>query len=248
MLMRAASAPANMQRGPKLKRSTLKRLTSIPAHKQRQNNRHFPQLPTGGATPDLSALRSSLMMSRPTSAKSEADEPAPENQSRLAAQESANERRKKFLTMSNLKRVFRALDLTDDGYIDVDELYEAQKKIGGKLSMQEVRDVIWEVDDDMDGRLSMQDYLTSYRRTQVCVCVCLMPSSSSSTPPPCIRTRSLFARPSVSLACHACCDSLLSSHCATCRLDLSYPSPALPPPPIAAPHITPPHPTPFPPP
>ena len=68
--------------------------------------------------------------------------------------------------MSNLKRVFRALDLTDDGYIDVDELYEAQKKLGGKLSLAEVRDVIWEVDDDMDGRLSMQDYLTCYRRTQ----------------------------------------------------------------------------------
>ena len=76
----------------------------------------------------------------------------------------ANERRKRFLTMANLKRVFRTLDLADDGYIDVDELYEAQRKMGGKLSKDEVRDVIWEVDDNMSGRLSMSEFLTVYRR------------------------------------------------------------------------------------
>ena len=166
---RASTAPAFLNRGPKLSRKVLKRLTKIPPHKMQPNHRSFPKLPANGSTPDLSALQKTLEVSRPASARSEADEldkPPPANQSRIAAQESANERRKKFLTMSNLKRVFRALDLADDGYIDVDELYEAQKKLGGKLSLSEVRDVIWEVDDDMDGRLSMQDYLTCYRRTQ----------------------------------------------------------------------------------
>ena len=76
------------------------------------------------------------------------------------------DRRKRFLTMNNLKRVFRALDLSDDGYIDADEVYEAQKKLGGHLTRKEVNDVIWEVDDDMDGKLSLQDYLTTYRRAR----------------------------------------------------------------------------------
>lgn len=166
---RAVTAPPGMNRGPKLSRKVLRRLTKIPPHKLQPNLKSFPKLPANGSTPDLTALQKSLELSRPTSAKSDADDAVvepPKNQSRLAAAESANERRKKFLTMSNLKRVFRALDLTDDGYIDVEELYEAQKKIGGKLPLSEVRDIIWEVDDDMDGRLSMQDFLTCYRRTQ----------------------------------------------------------------------------------
>ena len=84
-----------MNRGPKLSRKVLKRLTKIPPHKLQPNHRSFPKLPANGSTPDLSALQKTLEVSRPTSAKSEADDvekEPPKNQSRLAAQESASPR------------------------------------------------------------------------------------------------------------------------------------------------------------
>ena len=146
---------------PKLRASTLRRLTAIPQHKVRHDNRHFPQGATASGASSAFALLKGDAPARPSSADSDAD-PQP--------QESAQERRKRYLTMSNLKRVFKALDLSDDGYIDVDELHEAVSKLdkreSGKLSRSEIEDVIWEVDDDRDGKLSMADYLTSYRRTQ----------------------------------------------------------------------------------
>ena len=99
--------------------------------------------------------------------KQNADDDSDDEAAAPATSMDANERRKQFLTMSNLKRVFRALDLGEDGYIDVEELYEAQKKIGGTLTKDEVRDVVWEVDDNMTGKLDMGQYLTAYRRSQM---------------------------------------------------------------------------------
>lgn len=145
---------------PKLRATTLKRLTTVAPHKIRHDNRHFPAgagvLGSSSGNPAAAILQ----QQRPTSAGQHSDEGAG------SPTESANERRKRFLTMSNLKRVFRALDLSDDGFIDVDELFEACRKIGGKLSREEIEDIIWEVDDDRDGKLSMADYLTTYRRSQ----------------------------------------------------------------------------------
>ena len=156
---RAQTAPARVGRGERcLTRRTLRRLTKIPEHKIKHGTRQFTVY-APGQSGDMRARLQSMMEPPPKAMKQE-DEDEP------IVEESANERRKKFLTMSNLKRVFSALDLRDDGYIDTEELYEAQKKIGGRLSRSEVEDIIWEVDDDMDGRLSMNDYLTTYRRTQ----------------------------------------------------------------------------------
>ena len=155
---RAQTAPVGMTRAhssSRLTRKTLRRLTKIPAHKLRGESRTVT-LSSGGG--DMRQKLAALMEPAPQAPKADDDQ--------LVVEEPANERRKKFLTMSNLKRVFRALDLGDDGYIDTEELYEAQKKLGGRLSRHEVEDIIWEVDDDMDGRLSMNDYLTTYRRSQ----------------------------------------------------------------------------------
>lgn len=148
---------ARKPKGKKMRASTLKRLTVVPPHKVRHDNRHFPAgaLSGGGSssTSTLGSLKSDLQ-ARPASAQSD-DEPAA----------NAQERRKRFLTMSNLKRVFRTLDLSDDGFIDVDEIFAASQKLGGNLTREEIVDVVWEVDDDRDGRLSMSDYLTTYRRS-----------------------------------------------------------------------------------
>jgi hypothetical protein len=153
------------KRRPKsrIKVSTLKRLSTIPPHKVRHDNRHFPTgVLIGGGSNNRSVfqelLKGNAEPKRPSSADTDGDGDR--------SSESANERRKRFLTMSNLKRVFRALDLSDDGYIDVDELFEAIKKIRGSLTHAEIADVVWEVDDDRDGKLSMQDYLSTYRRSQ----------------------------------------------------------------------------------
>ena len=152
------------RRRPKLSRVTMRRLTAVPAHRVRHDNRHFPAgAVLGGSSSGAAALariQSGLEGSRPASAGKEAsrdESPVPET---------AQERRNKFLTSNNLTRVFKTLDLASDGYIDVDEVFEAVKKIGGTLSRSEIEDAMWEIDDDMDGKLSMADYLTTYRRSQ----------------------------------------------------------------------------------
>ena len=87
----------------------------------------------------------------------------------------------------------------DDGFIDVDELYEAQKKIGGKLSRAEIKDVIWEVDDDRDGS-SMADYLT-VSRTQNDECVlCHHTTMRHHAPPPCASAARCSRGPLLTLA------------------------------------------------
>ena len=156
----AAPPPAGKRR--KLTRSTLRRLTAIPPHKVRHDNRHFPMVAPGGGI-SYQGL----------------DEDTTSSEVEVVEESSANDRRKAFLTMANLKRVFRALDLSDDGFIDAEELHEAQTKIGGRLSREEVEDIIWEVDDDRDGKLSMEDYLSTYHRAQVS-----MPSPPSALAPP----------------------------------------------------------------
>ena len=155
---RAATAPARAKR---LTRTTLKRLTAIPPHKVRREQRHYPIIPPlPGSNTGLKMHSLNDDEKKPGNASDSEDEEPVEKLD-------ANERRKRFLTMSNLKRVFRTLDICEDGYIDVDELFEAQRRIGGTLTKEEVRDVMWEVDDNMSGRLSMNDYLMTYRRSQV---------------------------------------------------------------------------------
>jgi hypothetical protein len=164
----AKAAAKAASKKPKLHRTTLRRLTAIPSHKMRQDHRHFPIVaPPPGSYGQIQMHGMDellqLQQKRPDARKA-AD--SDDDDERPAAAVDANERRKQFLTMSNLKRVFKELDLAEDGYIDVDELYEAQRKIGGRLSRAEVRDVMWEVDDNRTGRLTMDEYLTAYRRSQ----------------------------------------------------------------------------------
>ena len=154
----------------RLRRSTLRRLTAIPKHKAREKI-HQPVVPPApgsragihvpGIDQDEAAgLRDARRSSRSTHQEDEEDD----DTSRRP--QDPQERRKHFLTTSNLKRVFRHLDLGEDGYIDVEELYEAQKGLGGKLSKDEVYDIIWEVDDEMTGKLDWKQFLTTYYRSQ----------------------------------------------------------------------------------
>jgi calmodulin len=155
---RAATAPGRPR--VKLTRTTLKRLTAIPPHKLQMIQRHYPIIPPPpGSYAKVQMEGFTEVKSRAQASDTEGEEPVEKLD--------ANERRKRFLTTSNLKRVFRTLDLGEDGYIDVEELFEAQKRIGGKLTRQEVREVLWEVDDNMSGRLSLSDYLTTYKRSQL---------------------------------------------------------------------------------
>lgn len=41
------------------------------------------------------------------------------------------------------------------------------KNMGATLSQMQVYDLLWEVDDDLDGRLSLNDFLLAYARCEV---------------------------------------------------------------------------------
>mmetsp|Transcript_37784 Transcript_37784/g.99920 ORF Transcript_37784/g.99920 Transcript_37784/m.99920 type:complete len:440 (-) Transcript_37784:144-1463(-) len=157
---RAATAPARVQR---LTRKTLRRLTALPPHKVRREQRHYPPLPPAPGSSTGIQIRGldDVPRGKLGGAGSDSDD-----DDKPVEKLDATERRKRFLTTSNLKRVFRTLDLGDDGHVDADDLYEAQKRIGGKLDRDEVRDILWEVDDSMSGRLSMADYMMTYKRLQ----------------------------------------------------------------------------------
>ena len=130
----------------KLRRSTLRRLTALPKHKLRV-----------GVEEDEANGPAAGGRSSPTRDDDDAFNPVPRD---------PTERRKHFLRTSNLKRVFRHLDLSEDGVLDANEVYEAQKGIGGTLGKDEVAEILWEVDDERDGKLDWKQFVTAYYRSQ----------------------------------------------------------------------------------
>ena len=113
----------------------IQRLTSIPIHKLAPTHRDY--------------VRHSLNLEkqrhvRPTSVPGSANTEAMEHK--------------------NLRRVFAFLDVRKDGVVTIDEIYGCTKLLGGSLTLAEVADLVWEIDDHLEGRLTWDSFLTAYYR------------------------------------------------------------------------------------
>ncbi|KAK9828345.1 hypothetical protein WJX74_010159 [Apatococcus lobatus] len=65
---------------------------------------------------------------------------------------------------AELKRAFDAIDGKKDGKIDQDELGRLFIKLGHTTRLSDIRDMIWEVDEDCDGSLSWIEFQAMYHR------------------------------------------------------------------------------------
>ena len=111
----ATATAAAHEKRPKLKRSTLRRLTAIPAHKIRQDHRHFPQM-----TPQSLKDLASEGAERPASAtSSNADAPNAGDSRAVLCRRGEAER---------LTRDFKALD---------DDEYDRIVALGGYVSLRD---------------------------------------------------------------------------------------------------------------
>ena len=164
---------------------TLARLTRIPSHKQKLSNRHFPALAMPDRGEALVALSQAAVENRgsttPSSSGQGSRKPSMVGSSRGSPSRTPNDAmrresaadsekrikaRRASMQLANLRRVFRYIDRDGDGAIDYIDVYHAQRKVGGHLGREECHDMLWEVDDDLDGGLSLGDFLTSYFRSQ----------------------------------------------------------------------------------
>jgi len=66
--------------------------------------------------------------------------------------------------LESLKRVFKWLDTKRDDRLDWQEISEALTKLGCKQSREQIELWIWEVDDDLDNMVGMDEFLTMYQR------------------------------------------------------------------------------------
>ncbi|CAJ1328554.1 unnamed protein product [Effrenium voratum] len=66
--------------------------------------------------------------------------------------------------LENLKRVFKWLDTKKDDKICWQELSEALTKLSAKTPKDQIELWIWEVDDDLDGMVGWDEFLTMYQR------------------------------------------------------------------------------------
>ena len=71
-----------------------------------------------------------------------------------------------LVTLQNLQRVFDNLDKKCDKKIDSEELYEYLRFLGFRCNMTNVKDLIWEVDEDSDGCLSWQEFKNMFYRVR----------------------------------------------------------------------------------
>eukprot|EP01135_Chromosphaera_perkinsii_P004662 Nk52_evm11s293 gene=Nk52_evmTU11s293 len=63
----------------------------------------------------------------------------------------------------SLHSVFDTLNSTGDGFIDCEQLKAAFRMQGYKPSMSLIRELIWEVDDDLDGKISYEEFKKAYK-------------------------------------------------------------------------------------
>jgi len=66
--------------------------------------------------------------------------------------------------LESLKKVFRWLDTKKDDKICCQEISEALIKLGHKTPRDQIELWIWEVNDDLDGMVSWEEFLTMYQR------------------------------------------------------------------------------------
>ncbi|KAL8621696.1 hypothetical protein ACOMHN_024667 [Nucella lapillus] len=64
-----------------------------------------------------------------------------------------------------LIKAFRKIDINGDGYISLDELYKIMTTRGERLSRQEVKTMIDEVDENKDGRLDYKEFCRMFMAT-----------------------------------------------------------------------------------
>ncbi|EER12343.1 dc3, putative [Perkinsus marinus ATCC 50983] len=63
-----------------------------------------------------------------------------------------------------LKRVFAWIDTKKDDILDYEEIISAFHRVGYKIARIDVEQFIWEVDDDLDGTVSWDEFLVMYQR------------------------------------------------------------------------------------
>lgn len=80
------------------------------------------------------------------------------------ASEQARQRYARKNEQDELERAFRTIDKNGDRFIDAAELEQLFLTLGHKPKRGEVEDMIWEVDEDCDGRLSWLEFQNAYSR------------------------------------------------------------------------------------
>ncbi|KAL5254892.1 hypothetical protein ACHWQZ_G014364 [Mnemiopsis leidyi] len=74
----------------------------------------------------------------------------PEGQSNTNAADVATNRR--------LEELFDSLDVDESGFIDAEEIIKLTEKLGEKMSLEEVKELISQVDKDGDGRVNKDEF------------------------------------------------------------------------------------------
>lgn len=80
------------------------------------------------------------------------------------ASAAARERYARKNEQNELERAFNTIDIKGDKKIDAEELTELFMRLGHKPKRGEVEDMIWEVDEDCDGCISLLEFQTLYTR------------------------------------------------------------------------------------
>ena len=68
--------------------------------------------------------------------------------------------------IAHLKTVFGTLDENNDGFIDAKELAHRLQLLGYVPDPGEAQDIIWEVDDDCDGKVNWREFKSVYQRVR----------------------------------------------------------------------------------
>jgi len=66
--------------------------------------------------------------------------------------------------LDSLKKVFAWMDAKKDNKLDWQEISDVLLKLGHKTPKQEIDLMTWEVDDDLDGHVSWDEFLVMYQR------------------------------------------------------------------------------------
>ena len=66
--------------------------------------------------------------------------------------------------VDDLRLKLAQLDVITEKFVTVDDVYEILRTLGQKTDKKKVADIIWEVDEDLDGRLGWAEFRLMYNR------------------------------------------------------------------------------------